>query len=132
MYDLLMVKSQQCHTFLSALMNSNDDELIEDTDHEYWARGQSGHGQNMLGQLLMVIREGRNTNSLHTLLLTTGHQPMESSLPVTNVERATITAPPVNMMASSGEGNVSTRGIRVNTVQIGSRKVAKRRVLPQA
>ncbi len=42
-------------------MNSNDDELVEDTEHEYWARGQSGHGQNMLGQLLMVIREGLNT-----------------------------------------------------------------------
>lgn len=57
---------------------------------------------------------------------------MESLLPASNVERATITAPPVDMMASSSAGNVSTRGIRVNTVQIGSRKIAKRRVLPQA
>ncbi len=35
-----------------------DDELAEDTSHEYWARGRNGQGQNMLGKLLMVIREG--------------------------------------------------------------------------
>jgi hypothetical protein len=58
MYDLLMVKCQQCPAFLTALIQSGDDELVEDTVHEYWARGRAGNGQNMLGQLLMVIRQG--------------------------------------------------------------------------
>ncbi len=30
--------------------------LIENTSHEYWARGLSGNGHNMLGKLLMEIR----------------------------------------------------------------------------
>jgi hypothetical protein len=58
MYELLMVKLQQCPAFRMALMQSGDDTLVEDTNHEYWARGRSGQGQNMLGQLLMVIRDG--------------------------------------------------------------------------
>jgi ribA/ribD-fused uncharacterized protein len=58
MYDLLMIKCQQFSAFLPVLMQSEDDELIEDTQHEYWARGRSGQGQNTLGQLLMIIRHG--------------------------------------------------------------------------
>lgn len=57
MHELLTLKCQQCPTFLSALVDSGSDELIEDTNHEYWARGRTGHGQNMLGQLLMIIRQ---------------------------------------------------------------------------
>ncbi len=58
MYELLMAKSEQCPDFLSALLQSADNELVEDTSHEYWARGRNGQGQNMIGKLLMAIREG--------------------------------------------------------------------------
>ncbi len=57
-YELLMAKCEQCPDFLSALLQSADDEPVEDTSHEYWARGRNGQGQNMIWKVLMAIREG--------------------------------------------------------------------------
>lgn len=57
MNDLLIAKCEQCPEFLTALLESGDEELIEDTNHEYWARGREGNGMNMLGMLLMEIRD---------------------------------------------------------------------------
>jgi N-glycosidase YbiA len=40
------------------LLSTTDAELIEDTsDDHYWGRGSSGTGKNMLGIILMQIRE---------------------------------------------------------------------------
>ncbi len=58
MYELLMAKSEWCPDFLSALLQIADDELVEDTSHEYWARGRNGLGQNVIWKILMAIREG--------------------------------------------------------------------------
>ena len=60
MYELLTIKFQQCNTCRGALLQSEDDELVEDTNHEYWARGHTGHGLNMLGKLIMYIRDTLN------------------------------------------------------------------------
>ncbi len=51
-----MVKLKQCHVFRDCLLHSGNDMLIEDTSHEYLATGQSGNGLNMLGKLLMEVR----------------------------------------------------------------------------
>ncbi len=58
MYDLLIEKSKQCEAFYRTLTQSQGEELVEDTNHEYWARGKHGQGQNTLGELLMIIRDG--------------------------------------------------------------------------
>ena len=52
MDKLIHAKSEQCTEFVKALLESGDLKLVEDTDHEYWARGRSGNGQNKLGQIL--------------------------------------------------------------------------------
>lgn len=58
MHDLLIAKSEQCPAFVQALLQSGQDDIVEDTNHPYWARGKNGQGQNMLGKLLMIIRDG--------------------------------------------------------------------------
>ncbi len=50
-----MVKLKQCHVVRDYLIPSENDMLIEGTSHEYWARGRSGNGLNMLGKLRMKI-----------------------------------------------------------------------------
>ncbi len=71
MYDLLIVKLKQCHVFRDCLRYSGNDMLIEDTNHEYWARGRSGNGLNMLGKLPIEIRnlfqQDRNKRIIDTL-----------------------------------------------------------------
>jgi ribA/ribD-fused uncharacterized protein len=57
MYELLLVKVNQCPQMRNDLLQSGEEELIEDTQNEYWARGSSGQGLNMLGFLLMTIRD---------------------------------------------------------------------------
>lgn len=57
MYQLLQVKAEQCPVFRQDLMASHGQMLIEDTTHEYWGRGRSATGLNMLGRLLMVLRD---------------------------------------------------------------------------
>ncbi len=56
MSELLMVKIEHCCAFKDALLQSGNDELIENTDNEYWARVHSDNGSNMLGRLFMQIR----------------------------------------------------------------------------
>lgn len=62
MYELLLAKVSQCPQMKTELSNSGDDILIENTNHEYWARGKKGTGLNMLGTLLMVIRDELKEN----------------------------------------------------------------------
>ena len=57
MYELLQVKLQQCPTFRHDLASSGKAHLIEDTGHEYWGRGPAGNGLNVLGRLLMTLRQ---------------------------------------------------------------------------
>ena len=57
MYELLKEKSRQCPTFRHDLVASGDAHLIEDTSHDYWGRGSSGSGLNVLGRLLMTLRQ---------------------------------------------------------------------------
>lgn len=57
MYELLEQKSRQCPTFRHELIRTHDAYLIEDTAHDYWGRGPSGKGLNVLGRLLMTLRQ---------------------------------------------------------------------------
>ena len=57
MFDLLQDKARQCSKFREDLEASRGRSLIEDTSHEYWGRGNEGSGLNMLGRLLMTLRE---------------------------------------------------------------------------
>ena len=68
MYDLLKDKSQQCQAFREDLLASRGRSLVEDTSHEFWGRGQSGTGLNMLGRLLMTLRDNLPPNKSQTSL----------------------------------------------------------------
>ena len=57
MYEILTAKVEQNPDFAYRLRNSQGIELIEATRNEYWAEGKSGKGLNMLGRILMSIRE---------------------------------------------------------------------------
>ncbi len=57
MHELLTVKTKECPKFVDALLRISDKKLIEDTRDEYWARGTTGHGSNILGDLLMLLRD---------------------------------------------------------------------------
>ena len=57
MFDLLQDKARQCSKFREDLEASRGKSLIEDTSHEYWGRGNADSGLNMLGRLLMTLRE---------------------------------------------------------------------------
>ena len=56
MYEILKSKSRQCPHFNTALINSNNRSLVEDTDNPIWGRGPDGNGLNLLGRLLMTVR----------------------------------------------------------------------------
>ena len=53
---LLREKAKQCPEYRQDLLRSNDQILVEDTNHNYWGRGRNGLGLNMLGNLHMTIR----------------------------------------------------------------------------
>jgi ribA/ribD-fused uncharacterized protein len=57
MFDLLQDKARQCPRFKEDLEASRGRLIIEDTAHEYWGRGHAGSGLNMLGRLLMTLRD---------------------------------------------------------------------------
>ena len=65
MYDLLQEKSHQCQAFREDLLASRGRSLIEDTSHEFWGRGHTGTGLNMLGRLLMTLRDNLPPNKSH-------------------------------------------------------------------
>ena len=56
MMYILEAKIQQCDEFSTELISTEGRVLIEDTANEYWGRGKYGQGQNVLGKLLMRIR----------------------------------------------------------------------------
>ena len=60
MLTVLRAKFTQNASCRDCLLSSGDAYLIEDTStsgDEYWGSGRSGKGQNMLGKLLMKVRE---------------------------------------------------------------------------
>ena len=57
MDNILRAKLRICPDARKTLLDSEERELIEDTPHEYWGRGKSMHGENMLGKLWMLQRK---------------------------------------------------------------------------
>ncbi len=57
MYEILHEKYKQCPEFAQRLLDSAGQVVIEATNNEFWAEGKSGKGQNILGHLLMALRD---------------------------------------------------------------------------
>ena len=58
MKECCMAKFTQDETLKRELLDTGDQELIEDSPVDwYWGCGSDGKGQNMLGKVLMEIRE---------------------------------------------------------------------------
>lgn len=58
MKEALIAKFNQHNDLKSKLLSTGDAKLIEHTENDsYWADGGNGSGKNMLGILLMEIRE---------------------------------------------------------------------------
>ena len=65
MYDVLMAKFTQHKDLKEILLSTGDAQLIEDSPVDYyWGCGAKGNGKNMLGVLLMRLRDSfRNDKS---------------------------------------------------------------------
>ena len=57
MDNIIRAKVRICPDARKTLLESEDRELIEDTPHEFWGRGKTNKGENMLGKLWMLQRE---------------------------------------------------------------------------
>jgi ribA/ribD-fused uncharacterized protein len=58
MYDVVYAKFTQNDELNSILLSTGDDELVEHTVNDsYWGDGGDGSGKNMLGKILMKVRE---------------------------------------------------------------------------
>ena len=58
MYEGLIEKFGQNKNLCSKLVKTANKELIAEDPHEFfWAEGSDGTGQNMLGELLMKVRD---------------------------------------------------------------------------
>jgi ribA/ribD-fused uncharacterized protein len=58
MHNALLAKFRQHENLRVLLLSTGDAKLVEHTDNDdYWGDGGDGHGRNMLGQLLMRVRE---------------------------------------------------------------------------
>jgi len=57
MLEILKTKADQCPKFKNRLLNTGSAELVEDTSDKYWARGLRNDGENMMGTLLMLLRQ---------------------------------------------------------------------------
>lgn len=57
MRKAVLAKFTQHKDLAAILLATGEEEIIEDTtDDEYWGRGSSGSGRNMLGRILMEVR----------------------------------------------------------------------------
>ena len=58
MYDAVFAKFTQHEELKKLLLSTGDAKLIEHTTNDsYWGDGGDGSGRNMLGQILMKVRE---------------------------------------------------------------------------
>ena len=57
MLEVITAKSRQCPEFRNTLLASRGNALVEDTSHDFWARGRHGQGKNKLGHLLETLRD---------------------------------------------------------------------------
>ena len=57
MYQLLQEKAAQCQIFRESLSSTSGRTIIENTYHDFWAQGKSRNGLNMLGRLMMTLRD---------------------------------------------------------------------------
>ena len=61
MYDALVCKFTQHENLKKILLDTDDAILVEHTlNDSYWGDGGDGSGMNMLGKLLMVVRDDIN------------------------------------------------------------------------
>ena len=70
MDNIIRWKLKVCPAVRKTLLDSEDRELIEDTPHEFWGRGKSDTGENMLGELWMLHRKKLKTNQRNRLAQT--------------------------------------------------------------
>jgi ribA/ribD-fused uncharacterized protein len=56
MDNIIRAKLRICPDARKTLIDSEDREIVEDTPHEFWGRGKSNSGENMLGNLWMLHR----------------------------------------------------------------------------
>jgi N-glycosidase YbiA len=62
MFEALRAKFQQHPDLKKILLETGDATLVEHTENDsYWGDGGNGKGKNMLGRLLMKVREELNT-----------------------------------------------------------------------
>ena len=56
MESVIQAKLAICKEARDALLKSGSSQIVEDTNHPFWARGQEGNGFNMMGQILTMFR----------------------------------------------------------------------------
>jgi N-glycosidase YbiA len=56
MEEIIRAKISQHEEVLGALLNTGDQEIVEDSLSDFWGSGCDGFGQNQFGKLLMKIR----------------------------------------------------------------------------
>lgn len=65
MKKAVIAKMQQHPEVLKKLMETGDEEIIEDSPIDYyWGCGADGTGKNMLGNILRVVREEYKTERM--------------------------------------------------------------------
>ena len=57
MESLIYQKLKVCDAARNVLIRSGSKKIVENTSHEFWGRGRSGKGQNMLGNIWMDYRQ---------------------------------------------------------------------------
>ena len=62
MENVIQAKLRVCKDARDTLINSGNTEIVEDTDHPFWARGSDNNGQNMMGKILMMFRTKMKQN----------------------------------------------------------------------
>ena len=64
MESVIHAKLSVCKDARDSLLKSGNSEIIEDTGHPFWARGQDGKGLNMMGKILMMFRRKMSENPM--------------------------------------------------------------------
>ena len=64
MDDIIRAKLANCEDARSALLATNDREIIEDTENKFWGKGSNNDGLNMLGEMWTMYRRKLKMDSL--------------------------------------------------------------------